>query len=405
MTERKLGLGVAGLGRAFTLMLPVLARHPRLELVAAAARGEDARRQFAADFKATTYPSVAELCADPRIDAIYIATPHELHSEQVALAAAHGKHVLVEKPMALTIADCEAMTAATRAAGVQMIVGHSHSFDQPILRLREMIASGAYGDLGMINASNYTDFLYRRPRRPEELDTELGGGIIYNQAPHQVDIVRLLGGGRVRSVRAAAGAWDPTKPTECAYTALLTFENGVFASVTYSGYAHFDTDELCGWIGESGQRKDPANYGAGRRSLQGIRPGDEERQLQSARNYGGRDYSGPTVANLASLAPRHHEHFGFIIASCGKADLRPTPEGILIYSDTERSVEPLPQPDIPRCEVIDELYDSVMLGRPPLHTGEWGLATMEVCIAILRSAREQREFVLERQVGVPGADT
>jgi phthalate 4,5-cis-dihydrodiol dehydrogenase len=400
MTERKLRLGVAGLGRAFTLMLPAFIRHPRVELVAAAARGMDARRQFAADFQGTTYPSVAELCADPDIDAIYIATPHELHREQVALAAAHGKHVLVEKPMALTIADCEAMIAATRAAGVQMIVGHSHSFDRPILRLREMITGGAYGDVGMINASNYTDFLYRRPRRPEELDTGLGGGIVYNQAPHQVDIVRLLGGGLVRSVRAATGAWDPSKPTECAYTALLTFENGAFASLTYSGYAHFDSDELCGWIDEVGRRKDPAKYGAGRRLLQSISPGDEERRLKGARNYGGHEYSGPTATNLAALVPQHYEHFGFIVVSCSKADLRPTPEGIHIYSDTESRVEPLPQPDIPRGEVIDELYDAVVLGRQPLHTGEWGLATMEVCIAILRSAREQREIVVERQVGL-----
>ena len=59
----------------------------------------------------------------------------------------------------------------------------------------------------MINAINYTDYLYR-PRRPEELDTAQGGGAVFNQAAHQVDIVRLLGGGRVTSVRAATGAWD-----------------------------------------------------------------------------------------------------------------------------------------------------------------------------------------------------
>ena len=64
----------------------------------------------------------------------------------------------------------------------------------------------------MINAINYTDYLYR-PRRPEELDTALGGGAIFNQAAHQIDIVRLLGGGRVASVRAATGAWDITRPT------------------------------------------------------------------------------------------------------------------------------------------------------------------------------------------------
>src|SRR6185312_12499606 len=101
---------------------------------------------------------------------------------------------------------------------------------------------------------NYTDFLYR-PRRPEELDTSQGGGALFNQAPHQVDIVRLLGGGRVKSTRAQAGRWDITRPTEGAYSALMTFESGAFASLTYSGYGHFDSDEFQGWIGEMGQAK------------------------------------------------------------------------------------------------------------------------------------------------------
>ena len=105
----------------------------------------------------------------------------------------------------------------------------------------------------MINAINYTDYLYR-PRRPEELDTALGGGAIFNQGSHQVDIVRLIGGGRIESVRAAAGAWDKARPTEGAYAALLTFANGAFASLTYSGYGNFDSDEFQGWIGEMGRR-------------------------------------------------------------------------------------------------------------------------------------------------------
>ena len=65
----------------------------------------------------------------------------------------------------------------------------------------------------MINSFNYTNFLYR-PRRPEELDTAQGGGILFNQVPHQIDIARLLGGGLVRSVRAQTTVLDPARPTE-----------------------------------------------------------------------------------------------------------------------------------------------------------------------------------------------
>ncbi len=200
-----------------------------------------------------------------------------------------------------------------------LVVGHSHSFDAPIARTRELIAGGAFGEVRMITALNYTDFLYR-PRRPEELDTSRGGGVLFNQAPHQVDIVRLLGGGKVRSVRAMAGSWDAARPTEGAYSALLSFENGVCASLTYSGYAHFDSDELTGWIGESGAQKDPARYGAARRSLAAITGAAHELAVKTARNYGGQGYSPPPAA-------RFHQHFGFLIASCERADLRPLPKG------------------------------------------------------------------------------
>ena len=92
------------------------------------------------------------------------------------------------------------------------MVGHSHSFDAPILRTRALIAGGEFGAVRMINTLNYTDFVYR-PRRPEELDTAQGGGAIFSQAAHQVDIVRLLGGGEVqerarRDRRLGCGASD-----------------------------------------------------------------------------------------------------------------------------------------------------------------------------------------------------
>jgi hypothetical protein len=77
----------------------------------------------------------------------------------------------------------------------------------------------------------------------------------------------LLGGGRVRSVRAMTGNWDPGRPTEGAYSALLTFDDDLFASCTYSGYAHFDSDAFLGFIGEMGLPKDPSRYGAMRKAL------------------------------------------------------------------------------------------------------------------------------------------
>src|SRR5258706_10314345 len=283
MSDRKLKIGVAGLGRAFQLMMPTFIADPRISLVAAADPRPEARLRFESDFAAETFSSVDDMCARSSADAIYVATPHQWHAQNVAAAARAGKHVLVEKPMALTIEDCHAMIQATDGAGVQMVIGHSHSFDAPVRRTRELIANGDFGALRMITAINYTDFLYR-PRRPEQLSSKLGGGVVYNQAPHQVDIMRLLAG-PVRSVRAATGAWDPERPTEGAYSALMIFESGAFASITYSGYAHFDSDELTEWIAESGYEKDPDVYGVARAALR-DHSATRELDFKNARNYG-----------------------------------------------------------------------------------------------------------------------
>jgi phthalate 4,5-cis-dihydrodiol dehydrogenase len=324
---------------------------------------------------------VEKLCAEPSVEVVYIATPHQFHAPNVIAAASCKKHILVEKPMALSLEECRAMIAAAREAGVQFIVGHSHSFDAPILQAKKILSSGALGRVRMLSAFNYTDFLYR-PRRPEELDTASGGGVLFNQAVHQVDIVRLLAGSRVKSVRAMTGAWDAARPTEGAYSCQLNFEDGAFATLVYSGYAHFDSDEFTGWIGEMGAKKDPLAYGTARRLLN-----PDELKLKNERNYGGAAFKDVPKA-------RAHQHFGVVIVSCERGDLRPLPTGVMIYGDTEQRMDWLSPPKVPRVEVIDELYEAVVNGKSPLHNGEWAMATMEVCLAMLRSAREAREVAL-----------
>ena len=385
---KKLKIGVAGLGRAFSTMAPAFA-DPRVEIVAAADPRPEALQKIKRDFGARGFPSFESLVEDREVEVIYIATPHQFHAEQACLAASHGKHLLVEKPMALSLQECRQMIDAARKNRVQLIVGHSHSFDRPILEARKIIERGAVGRVRMITALYFTDFLYR-PRRPEELVTGLGGGVVFNQAAHHVDIVRLLGGGRVKNVRAATGAWDPARPTEGAYSCLLNFDDGCFATMVYSGYAHFDADEFCGWIAESGQRKDPARYGSTRKLLETAK---DEISLKNSRNYGGAEFRPSTETRL-------HQHFGPLIVSCEKADLRPLPSGVMIYADNEQRLEPLPAPALPRAEVIDELYGAVVEARTPLHSGEWALATMEVCLAILQSAREQKEVALQNQIAL-----
>jgi phthalate 4,5-cis-dihydrodiol dehydrogenase len=388
-----LKLGVIGLGRAFTLMLPTFAADPRIALVAASDPRPEARARFAQDFGARVYDDAEALCADPHLSAVYVASPHQCHVAHVKCAAKHRKHVMVEKPMALTVEDCREMIDAAKQANVRLLVGHSHSYDLPYLRARAMIHSGAYGRVRMINALNFTDFLYR-PRRPEELDTARGGGVVFSQAAHQVDIVRLLAQARAASVRALTGNWDAARSTEGAYSAQIKFDDGSFASLTYSGYAHFDTDEFMGWRGELGQaRNGETSYGRARQNLQKAISVEDEIAMKNARAYG------PSGRDAFQIdGDITHNHFGLVVASCERADLRPLPQGVMVYGDRTRHLDELPSPKIPRIEVVDELYAAAMLGTAPLNSGEWGLATLEICLAILESAKTGREMELRWQV-------
>src|SRR5262245_43192168 len=138
---RKLKLGAAGLGRAFSLMAETFARDPRIELVAAADPREEARRQFERDFHGTAFASLEELLEKSPVEAVYVASPHQFHAAQVTACCAAKKHVLVEKPMALTLEECRQMIDAADRAGVHLVVGHSHSFDAPILLAKKIIDS------------------------------------------------------------------------------------------------------------------------------------------------------------------------------------------------------------------------------------------------------------------------
>jgi phthalate 4,5-cis-dihydrodiol dehydrogenase len=287
---------------------------------------------------------------------------------------------------------------ACQQAGVQLMVGHSHSFNAPVLQARALIASGQLGQVRMITALNYTVFLYR-PRRPEELNTALGGGVIHSQAAHQIDVVRLLGGGKVVSVQACTGQWDASRPTEGAFSALLQFENGAFANVTYNGHGHFDSDVWMDHVGEIGNPKPAAEsqqrYGQARRRLETAPTAEKESELKAARNYGGPLYA------PAAITTNAYQHFGPVVVSCDKGDIRLTPHGVWVYGPDREYFEALPAPAYPRKEVIDELVQALRQSSPLTHSGEWSRASTEVCLGILQAAQSQQAVQMQHQIGVP----
>jgi phthalate 4,5-cis-dihydrodiol dehydrogenase len=332
----------------------------------------------------------AEACADlaamlrqPGVDAVYVATPTELHPEHVAEVCAAKKHVLTEKPMAIRVADAQAMVDAAARAGVALQVGHSHSYDLPIARMREFVASGALGRVRMIHTWNFTDWM-ARPRRAAEFDVGQGGGVTYRQGAHQIDILRLIGGGLVRRVRATTFDWHETRRSIGAHTIFLNFADGAAATAIYNGYGHFSGAELTGGVGEWGVVEKPHSSADAAPKL------SPEQELAAKRQRARR---------AIPIDVPHQPHFGLTVVSCERGDIRQSPDGLLVYSDNGREEIALPKDQSPRDRVLAEFADAIA-GKPVTHTGRWGLANLEVCTAAIESSKTGKEIELKYQVAV-----
>ncbi len=377
-----LRLGIAGLGLAGSFMIRAAAVHPYIKLCAGTDPLARPREAFARQFGANVYAEFQELCRDSSIEAVYIASPHRYHAAQAIEAMEHGKHVLVEKPLALTMKDCDAVVTAVDRTGMQLIVGHTHAFDPNVREMRRIIQSGELGRLGMILTFNYNDFLLR-PHRDDEFDPERGGGIAFNQLAHQVEIVRLLGG-PVRSVRASVGALDDARPAPGHCAAFLDFESGAVASIAFSAYDFFDSDEWHHWVAEGGASKPPNRHGSARSAFLAR---TNDLAAHQALAYGGRV--------LPNEQP-HLPHFGLIVVTCEKGDMRLSPGGIIIHGLTgTREVAVTPGVGRPgQGDALDALWRAIRDGQPSIHDARWGRDTIAVILAVLQSSRGRREVVL-----------
>ena len=398
----KLRIGMIGIGVGGAEILHAMESMDQIDLVAGADIVPATLERFARRYpEARTYLSVEDLCDDPNVEAVWVSSPNRLHAEHAIMAAERGKHVVVEKPMATTLEDANRMVEAAERNGVRLLAGHTRAFATPIRAMRRLIVSGRHGDLRALNIWSYSDWMLR-PRTQDELDLVQGGGIPYRQGPHQVDTVRLLGGGMLRSMRAQVGQWMSERPIPGYYAAFLEFENGVPATIVHNGYGYFVGAELVPW-GE-----DKCIYDAEERTRirKTMRDGtrDEATEKQAIRIGGEREKEYFRTASGPAWVP---EDMGFAIASLDRADIRQSRYGLFVHGDGgKRDIEIAGGSEnaiAQRRAELEELYAAVVGGQRLWHDGPWGMATLEVCLAIMRSAAERREIMLNHQVAVPAA--
>lgn len=395
---KQLRIGVIGIGVGAAEMLPVIESMDEVQLVAGADVNSLTRQRFQERYpRARVYESAEKLCSDELVEAVWVSSPNRFHVEHALGAIANGKHVVVEKPMALSMEGAEEMVAAAEKQGVVLLAGHTQSYSLPIRAMRRIISSGKLGSLRAVHILSYSDWILR-PRSAEELDVAQGGGIPYRQGPHQVDTVRLLGGGKLERVRAMTGQWMSERPIPGYYCAYLEFEDGTASTIVHNGYGYFLGAELVPWA-EDKQRYGMAERVAIRRQMRaGSR--DEETDKQELR-IGGTAES--EVFRRSERRPWEPGDLGLVIVSCERGDIRHSKYGLYVYDDDGVHDIELPGADSQsrsRRPELEELYDGVVNGTAVHHDGAWGMATLEACLAIMESAKTRQEIHLSRQSSI-----
>lgn len=264
--NKTLGVCVVGCGRAGMIHARNYAgRVPGARLVALcdpepgslrAARDELGVERGYADYR--------DVMADPAVDAVVVVTPTGMHRDIVLAAAAAGKHVFCEKPMAASAEECDEMIAACEAAGVKLQLGFMRRFDAGFRHVKEVIDSGRIGRVTLVKS------LTHGPSEPKEwmFDISRSSGPLGEVNSHDFDTLRWYAGSEVRTVHAIGGNFrSPERAGEypsyydtCA--TLLEFENGVLGVVDGAQYVQYGYDAraevlgTCGTVSVGSQRAD-----------------------------------------------------------------------------------------------------------------------------------------------------
>jgi glucose-fructose oxidoreductase len=336
---RKLGYAIVGLGSYATRqIMPRFAQCDRSRLVALVSGTPEKLMRYAAEYgiPATSCYSYADfdrIRDNPAIDIVYVILPNSLHAEYSIRAARAGKHVMCEKPMAVSVAECRAMVAASRAAGRKLMIGYRSRFE-PYNRLAIELARGGHvGPTRIITAE------HGFPARPGQwrLDRALsGGGSLMDIGIYSLNAARYLTGEEPVSVSAVESTdrSDPRFATvEDRIDFLLKFPSGIIANCVSSYSSAHNGYRVIGTQGFVDM--EPATPYEGQRMT--IRKGGE------------------TIPRVLPVPAKSQF-----------------------------------------AEQLDHLSECVLTDRQPIVAGEEGLADLVVMEAIYRSVREGRTIRLDR---------
>ncbi len=229
-------VGIIGAGSYGESHAQAMRELSAVKLVAASRTNADALSSFVSTYGGAAYTDYRDLLADEQVNAVVIATPHHLHTEIVLAAARAGKHILLEKPMAPTLVECDQIINACAEQGVTLMVGHVNHFVQAYERAKQILESGELGEVVM-GISTMSKFWYEPNRRWWHLQTDTGGGMLLTAGIHCLDRLTWLMDCPVTSVSARLMTRFHDQQADDAGMLFLRYGSGAVGTIVSTGYA------------------------------------------------------------------------------------------------------------------------------------------------------------------------
>jgi len=232
----KLRTALIGCGKVAHTHAVALSQLPESDFVAVYGRNLDRARAFAERYGVKAYANVQDMVTDANVQAVIVCTPHPVHALHATLAAEAGVHVLVEKPLAASLGDCDAILVATAKADVKLGVISQRRLYRPVQRVKAAIEAGKVGEpvLGTVIMLGWRDEAYYQSDPWRGTWDREGGSLLVNQAPHQFDLLHWFMG----PIDELFGYWDnvnhPYIEVEDTAVAVLRFKNGALGSIVVS---------------------------------------------------------------------------------------------------------------------------------------------------------------------------
>lgn len=231
----KYGVGIIGAGRVSHAHARAVLAVDHCELIGVAEPEEQRRLAFCEKYSCLGFSHYQELIEHPEVHLVMIGLPHHLHSEAAVTALLAGKHTFLEKPMALTLEECDAMIQASQRTGASLMVAHTHHFISQNRKAKELMIAGAIGQVVIATDTWYKPF-YADSRPAWFLDRKTGGGMWWMNGAHLIDRICWLLDAQVRAVKAYVGSPIYHFSAQDTAIALLELEDGRYATLHHCGY-------------------------------------------------------------------------------------------------------------------------------------------------------------------------